>query len=102
MWLKLVVFIKSIAPDVIKKYVVSAILKLAGVSGGAWTWIVTNVLLKAWILFIDLIASLARLADQKNIDEKLNKKYQDQIKNGASENELIESETDILNGGRKP
>ena len=100
MWSKIAHVISVIVPQLIKTYLVPFVMGLMGLAGGIWTWIVGFVLSFAWKKAEEEIDSEARLADQTNTDEELNKKYQEDIKNGASETDLIKDETDILNGGR--
>lgn len=101
-WTKLVESLSVLFNTYVKKYAVSFILKTIGMSGGIWTSIVSFVLTKFYLFEKKKIEEAARLDDQEKIDKKINEKHQEQIKTSAPESELIESETDILNGGRKP
>lgn len=101
-WTKLVESLSALFNSYVKKYAVSFILKTIGVTGGIWTKIVSFVLTRVFIYAKKQADEAARLADQEKIDKKINEKHQEQIKTNAPESDLIESETDILNGGRKP
>lgn len=88
----------------VKKYLIdvatSASLKALGLAGGFWAWIVGLALKLGWKKADKEIQSQARLADRTQSDKEIREEYQDKIKEGASEEELIESEESILNGGR--
>jgi len=78
-------------------------MKAIGVSSGIWSSIVSFVLVKIYTKLKKEADSKAAIEDQKKIDDELNKKHQEQLNNpNTTEQELIETETDILNGGRKP
>lgn len=100
-WQGLVAFFSHYFNNYAKKYLVQAILKTIGVSSSVWTSIVSFFLTKVYVYFKDQAEHAARLKDQEKIDQEINKKYQDQIKNNAPEADLIQSEQDILNGGRR-
>ena len=88
-----------------KKYgidmVTSAVLKALGFAGGFWTWLVGLAVKLGWKKADKEIQSQARLADRTQSDKEIREEYMEKIEEGASEEELIESELDILNGGRK-
>ena len=44
--------------------------------------------------------SAARLADRTKTDKEIREEYMEKIEGGASEEELIELEESLLNGGR--
>lgn len=99
MWSKVAKFISQLVPKLIKDHLVKFVMKLAGLSGGIWAWVIGKIAIFAWKKADKEIQSGARVKDQENVDEKLNEKYQEDMKNGASEEILIEDETAILNGG---
>lgn len=100
MWVAAVGFLKRIL-GFLKKPFVAFILKAAGLSGGIVTWIATYLIGKGIDSGTKELDNIAHEADQTAKDEELEKKYQEDLKNGASEEELIKDETDILNGGRR-
>ena len=101
-WTRMVSILSGFVPGFIKDYVAPYILKMAGVSGGIWTWIVAQAVKLGWKKVEKEISQEARLADQTATDEALNEKYQEDIKNAAPEEFLIKDELDLLNGGRRP
>lgn len=101
-WTKLVDSLSLLFNSYVKKYAVSFILKTIGVSGGIWASIVSFVLTKVFMFEKSKAEEAARLADQKKIDDALIEKKKQAIKDNANEPVLIDVETDILNGGRKP
>lgn len=101
-WTKLVDSFSVLFNSYVKKYAVSFILKTIGVTGGIWSSIVSFVLTKIFSFYKSKADEAARIADQEKIDKKIDEKHQQQLKENAPESDLIESETDILNGGRKP
>lgn len=94
--------LSEILKTLIENQLTTLILGALGLSGGIWFFVVKFGLTKIWQKVEPEIESAAHLADQKRIDEDLNKKYQDDIKGGADEKKLIEDETSLFNGGRKP
>lgn len=100
-WTKLVESLSTLFNSYVKKYAVSFILKTIGVTGGIWTKVVSFILTRVFIYAKKEADQAAAIADQEKKDKKINEKYQEQIKENAPESDLIESETDILNGGRK-
>lgn len=88
-----------------KKYgidvVTSAVLKALGLAGGFWTWLVGLAVKYGWKKIDKEAQSAARLADRTKTDSEIREEYMEKIEGGASDKELIESELDILNGGRK-
>ena len=89
----------------VKKYLIdvatSSVLKALGLAGGFWTWLVGLAVKLGWKKADKEIQSQARLADRTQSDKEIREEYLNKIKEGASEEELIKSESDILNGGRK-
>ncbi len=100
MWQKLVKALKPFVENALVKSVTSAILKALGLAGGFWTWIVGFFVGKAAKKAIKEAESAARVEDRENADEKRKEHHDQLIKENASEDELIESELDLLNGGR--
>lgn len=88
----------------VKKYLIdvatSASLKALGLAGGFWTWLVGLAIKLGWKKANKEIQSQARLADRTKTDTEIREEYAQKIEEGASEEELIESEESILNGGR--
>lgn len=88
-----------------KKYgsdmVTSAVLKALGLAGGFWTWLVGLAVKYGWKKIDKEAQSAARLADRTKTDKEIREEYKEKIEGGASEEELIKSESDILNGGRR-
>jgi len=100
-WTKLVESFSILFNSYVKKYAVSFILKTIGVTGGIWTKIVSFVLTRVFIYLGKKADQAAAIADQEKKDKEILEKYKDAIKNNAPEQELIDIETDLLNGGRK-
>lgn len=100
MWQKLVKALKPFVENALVKSVTSAILKALGIAGGFWTWIVGFFVGKAAKKVVKEAESAARVEDRENADEKRKEHHDKLIKENASEDELIESELDLLNGGR--
>lgn len=99
-WKKVSDFISAHTPELLKRYLVPAILKALGVSGGIWTWVISEIVSRLWKKTDEKIESEARVEDQKNEDQADNKQYQEDIKNEAPEAKLIEDEWAILNPGK--
>ena len=59
------------------------------------------VLTKVFIFYKSKADEAARLADQAKKDKEILDKYKEAIKNNAPEQELIDLEEQLLNGGRK-
>ncbi len=100
-WTKLVESFSVLFNNYVKKYAVSFILKTIGVTGGIWTKIVSFVLTRVFIYAKKQADQAAAIADQEKKDKEILEKYKDAIKNNAPEQELINLEQDLLNGGRK-
>ena len=101
MWSKLVEFIKSVVPGLIKKYLVQLVLNAIGIAGGVWTWIVGTFLSLLWSKKIEpALEEAAHLGDQKIVDKHTLDKYKSDIKGGADENTLVKDENSLLNSGR--
>ncbi len=101
MWQKLVKALKPFVENALVKSVTSAILKALGLAGGFWTWIVGFFVGKAAKKAVKEAESAARVEDRENADEKRAEHHDKLLKEGASEEDLIASETDMFNGGRK-
>ena len=88
----------------VKKYLIdvatSSVLKALGLAGGFWTWLVGLAVKYGWKKIDKEAQSAARLADRTKTDKEIREEYQNKIKEGVSEEELIESEELILNSGR--
>lgn len=83
------------------KWLVSYVTTAAGVAAsGFWAWCIALAVKWGWKKADEKIKSEAAHADRKNSDEDVNTEYQNKIKDGASEEELIKSELDILNPRR--
>lgn len=80
--------------------ITSYILKALGIAGGFLSWVVAQVVKIGWKKAEKEIKSGARLADKDKSNEALREEYQNKIKEGASEEELIRLEETILNNGR--
>lgn len=100
-WTKLVNSFTILFDSYVKKYLVSFVLKTIGVTGGIWTKVVSFLLTKVFIYAKKQADQAALIADQAKKDKEILEKYKEAIKNNASEQELIDIETDLLNGGRK-
>lgn len=100
-WTKLVDSFSILFNSYVKKYAVSFVLKTIGVTGGIWTKVVSFLLTKVFIYAKKQADQAALIADQAKKDKEILEKYKEAIKNNASEQELIDIETDLLNGGRK-
>jgi len=100
-WTKLVNSFTILFDSYVKKYLVSFVLKTIGVTGGIWTKVVSFILTKVFIYAKKQADQAALVADQAKKDKEILEKYKEAIKNNASEQELIDLETDLLNGGRK-
>lgn len=101
MWEKLSKFLNSVMQSQGISWITSLALKALGLAGGFWTWLVGLAVKLGWKKADKEIQSQARLADRTQSDKEIREEYQNKIEGGASEEELIESELDILNGGRK-
>lgn len=101
-WTKLVESLSLLFNSYVKKYAVSFVLKTIGVTGGIWASIVSFVLTKIFMFEKAKLEEAARLADQAKKDKEILDKYKEAIKNNAPEQTIIDLETDLLNGGRKP
>lgn len=100
-WTKLVNSFTILFDSYVKKYLVSFVLKTIGVTGGIWTKVVSFLLTKVFIYAKKQADQAALIADQAKKDKEILEKYKEAIKNNASEQELIDLEQDLLNGGRK-
>lgn len=76
-------------------------MNIAGIAGGVWTWIISFFVKKAANEVLKELSGAASKQDQLNLNEDLSKEYQDLVIKGAPESELIDKETEILNGKRK-
>lgn len=103
MWSKLIGWLDSILPVFLKQYGAKILMTAVGITGGFWAWIIGDALEYIWKKEVEPeLAKEAGLVDQKKIDDKLNSTYQGDINAKAPESKLIQDETNILNGGRKP
>jgi hypothetical protein len=100
-WTKLVDSFSVLFNSYVKKYAVSFVLKTIGITGGIWTKVVSFLLTKVFIYAKKQADQAALIADQAKKDKEILEKYKEAIKNNASEQELIDLEQDLLNGGRK-
>ena len=100
-WTDLVALLSSLFNQYIKSKVISLVMKVIGVSSGLWSSIVSFVLTKVFIFYKSKAEEAARLADQAKKDKEILDKYKEAIKNNAPEQELIDLEEQLLNGGRK-
>ena len=100
-WTKLVESLSLLFNSYVKKYAVSFVLKTIGVTGGIWAKVVSFLLTKVFIYAKKQADQAALIADQAKKDKEILEKYKEAIKNNASEQELIDLEEDLLNGGRK-
>lgn len=82
-------------------WISSLVLNALGIAGGFWAWLVGVVVKIGWQKADKEIQSGARLADRTKSDKEIREDYLEKIKEGASEEDLVESELDILNGGRR-
>lgn len=98
MWAKVVAFFKTVLPGFIKTQLVPLLLKALGITGGFWTWLAGFILLKFFNYEIKKAESVARMADQKKIDDANEVIYKKDIARGAPVEKLIEDELAILNG----
>jgi hypothetical protein len=101
-WTKVVGLLNLAFNEYIKKYLVQFILKTIGASGGLWTTVVSFVLTKFYKYVKKEAESAAAIKDQEVVDRKLKEKHDQQLKVDTPESDLIQTEQDILNGGRKP
>ena len=100
MWQKLAKVFSGFMERYGKSYLVSAVSKAVGVAGGFWGWLIALLIKLGWKKANKEIQSGARLADRTSSDKEVLEQYQEKIKNGVSEDELIESELDLLNPNR--
>lgn len=77
-------------------------MRAIGVSGGFLATALSFIVGKLFSLIKSKAESAARIKDQENLDKKINDEYQKDLIEQAPEEKLIEDETNILNGGRKP
>ena len=75
-----------------RDYLLQAILTALGLSGGIYLFIAKFL----WNKAAPVIASEARLEDQKIKDESKDQKYQQDVKAGKDEKTLINDELNIL------
>ena len=101
MWEKLSKLLNSVMQMKGISWVTSYILKALGLAGGFWTWLVGLAVKFGWKKIDKEAQSAARLADRTKTDSEIREEYQNKIEGGASEDELVRSELNILNGGRK-
>lgn len=101
MWVKLSKIFSYILKQKGISWISSLVVKALGWSGGFATWFVSLFVGKAADKVIEETESAARLGDRTNTDQDIREEYQKKIEEGASEEELIKSESDILNGGRR-
>ena len=101
MWEKLSKLLNSVMQMKGISWVTSYILKALGLAGGLWTWLVGLAVKYGWKKIDKEAQSAARLSDRTKTDKEIREEYMEKIEGGASEKELIESELDVLNGGRK-
>jgi flagellar biosynthesis component FlhA len=101
-WTSITKIAASLFNSYVKKYVVSVALRAIGVTGGIWASIVSFVLTKVFFFVKKEVESEARLLDQQKKDKENLAEYKKDIQENAPESKLIEDETNILNGGRKP
>lgn len=100
MWEKLSKLLNSVMQMKGISWVTSYILKALGLAGGFWTWIVGLAVKYGWKKIDKEAQSAARLADRTKTDKEIREEYMEKIEGGASEEELIELEESLLNGGR--
>lgn len=96
MWQKIVAFFVECL-NALKKPLISFALKAAGVSSGFVAWVVGLFAKKAIDKIEEEGMSKARIEDRKSDDKEVRDAYQEKIERKADEQELIESELDILN-----
>ena len=84
----------------IKKFLVSSVLKAVGVTGGFWAWLVGIFVSKGLKKIGQEITKGAELADAKKEDDENAAKYKKVIDEGGTTDEKIKSELDVLNGGK--
>lgn len=100
-WQKLVEIVYTFLQKYVTGALVSAFMKAVGWSSGFVSGILAWAIGKGLEKGAEIADSAARIEDQEALDEKLETKYQEDIKHGAPEPELIQDEEDILNGGRR-
>ena len=100
-WVDVAGALNNVFNNIVKPAIVSGILTALGLAGAFWTWLVGLFVSWGWTKADKEIKSQARLKDQENVDDALLNKYKEDIKNDVPESQLIEDETNILNGGRK-
>lgn len=84
---------------IVKNKVISLVLNALKVGGGGILgWILSFVITPLLTKLGELLARKARLEDQENVNEDNISKYKEDKKNGASKEQLIKDETDLLNG----
>lgn len=98
-WKKLAGKVVAAGP-LAKKFLVFFILKAVGVTGGFWAWLVGLFVSKELKVIGKEIEKAAELADAKKIDEDNAKKYKEDLAKGATDEQKISDELDILNGGK--
>ena len=97
-WLKLVTFFKGVMPIFLKKYASTFILRVLGLAGGVWGWVISFVLLLVWDKVEQELETEARLEDQKEHDALNITKLEADRTAGASPEKIVEDETNLLNG----
>ena len=100
MWQQLMKALEDLFKTKLRDLLVSLVAKAIGVASGFNIWLIKMGITIVWKKADKELESAARLADQKKVDEDLNKKYQEDIKNGKSEADLIKDESRLFNGGR--
>lgn len=100
MWVKLSQLLNSAMQSKGISWITFHILKVLGLAGGFWNWIVALAIKYGWKKADKEIQSQARLADRTKSDKEIREEYMDKIKTRANEEELIKSEESILNSGR--
>lgn len=101
MWQTLAKAFKVFFTDYLVKSVVSAALKAAGIAGSFWVWLGTFFGKKAVKKAQEELDSKARVEIREDADEARKEHHDKLLKENGSETELVESELDILNGGRR-
>lgn len=101
MWVKLAKLFSSFMQSKGVALLTSYALKALGIAGGFWGWLVGIAVKWGWKKADKEVQSGARLADRTKSDSEIREEYLNKLKGGASEEELIDSESAILNGGRK-
>jgi hypothetical protein len=100
-WEKIVASITPYIP-LVKNYLSNFLLRAFRISGGVYSWVIGAIVSKVLEKAVIALAKKAKKEDQENVDELNQKDYETMKKEGASVDELVKKETDILNGDRKP